>query len=234
MIFLGGFNVVSILLRTFIVYIMVVFAVRVMGKRQIGQLQPTELVITIILSEIASIPIEDTSNPMINSVVSVIFLVLLEVIFSFLSLKSGKFRRFTEGNAVYIIKEGKLDIEILKKIRFSIDDIMEALREKDVFDISDVEYAVVETNGSLSVMLKADKTPISLSTLKEEPVEKGIPAVVVSDGKYIYSNFGLCATNKAEIDIILEKENLTAPQVMVMTLDKKRNKIIIPKTAEKG
>ena len=229
MIFLGGFAVFTILLRTFIVYITVVLAVRIMGKRQIGQLQPTELVITIILSEIASIPIEDTSNPMINSVVSVIFLVLLEVIFSFLALKSGKFRRLTEGNAVYIIKEGKLDIGLLKKIRFSIDDIMEALREKDVFDISDVEYAIVETNGNLSVMLKADKTPISLSALEETPEEKGIPAVVVSDGRYIYSNFNLCGITKKEVDNILKEENLTVSQVMVMTLDKKRNKIIIPK-----
>ncbi len=219
----------TILLRTFIVYIMVVLAVRVMGKRQIGQLQPTELVITIILSEIASTPIVEKTDPIMDSVAAVAFLVLLEMIFSFFALKSGKFRRLIEGNAVYIIKEGKLDIAILKKIRYSIDDIMEALREKDIFDISDVEYAIVETNGSLSVMLKNDKTPLTLNSLEEEPEEKGIPAVVVSDGRYIYSNFNLCGTTKKEIDRILKKEKLTAPQVMIMTLDKKRNKIIIPK-----
>ena len=220
---------ITILLRTFIVYVIVVLAVRVMGKRQIGQLQPTELVITIILSEIAAMPIEDKTSPILDSVVSVFFLVLLEMIFSFLALKSGKFRRITEGNAVYIIKEGKLDIELLKKIRFSIDDIMEALREKDVFDISDVEYAIVETNGSLSVMLKADKTTLTLSSLEEEPEEKGIPVVVVSDGKYIYSNFNLCHVTKKDVDRILKKENLTASDVMIMTLDKKKNEVIIPK-----
>ncbi|MBP3329256.1 MAG: DUF421 domain-containing protein [Clostridia bacterium] len=218
-----------VLIRTFIIYFLVVLAVRLMGKRQIGQLQPTELVVTIILSEIAAIPLEDSGKPLLHSVAAVILLASLEIISSYIALKSGKFRRAVEGNAVYIIKEGKLDIKAVKDIRFTIDDIMEALRQKDVFDISDVEYAIVETNGNLSVMLKSDKIPVSLSTFGKKSSEKGIPAVVVSDGKYIYSNFYLCRTSKSEIDKILSRENLTAENVMLMTLDKKKNKVVIPK-----
>ncbi len=219
----------TVLIRTFILYIIVILVVRLMGKRQIGQLQPTELVVTILLSEVASIPLEDNNVPLLNSVVAVLLLASLEIISSGIALKSGKYRRAVEGNAVFIIKEGKLDIKAVKKLRYSVDDIMEGLRQKDVFDISDVEYAVVETNGTLSVMLKADKVPLTLRSIGEKADENGIPAVVVSDGKYIYSNFQLCRTSKEKIDKLLKKEKTSVDKVMLMTLDKKGNKFIIPK-----
>ncbi len=223
----------TILIRTFILYFLVIFVVRLMGKRQIGQLQPTELVVTILLSEIAAIPLENNDVPLINSVAAVIFLACLEVVSSGIALKSGKYRRAVEGNAVFIIKEGKLDVRALKKLRYSIDDIMEGLRQKDVFDISDVEYAVVETNGNLSVLLKADKIPLTLESIGKEGEERGIPAVVIADGKYIYSNFSLCKTSREKIDKLLRKEKTEAANVMLMTLDKKGNKFIIPKGDEK-
>lgn len=218
-----------VLIRTVILYVIVVLAVRLMGKRQIGQLQPTELVVTILLSELAAIPMQDNSLPLINSIVTVMLLVSLEIISSQIALKSGKYRRIVEGNAVFIVKEGKLDIKAIKKLRFSIDDIMEALRQKDVFDIGDVEYAVVETNGTLSVLLKADKIPLNLRAIGEKAEEKGIPAVVVADGRYIYSNFYLCKTSKAKIDDLLSEEKISVKDIMLMTLDKKGNKLIIPK-----
>lgn len=218
-----------ILIRTFILYVIVILVVRLMGKRQIGQLQPTELVITILLSEVASMPLEDNDIPLINSVFSVLLLASLEIISSAIALKSGKYRRAVEGNAVFIIKEGKLDIKAIKKLRYSMDDLMEGLRQKDIFDVGDVEYAVVETSGNLSVLLKADKIPLSLKSIGETADENGIPAVVVSDGKYIYSNFSLCRTSREKIDKILAKEKITADNIMLMTLDKKGNKFIIPK-----
>lgn len=223
----------TILIRTFILYLIVIFVVRLMGKRQIGQLQPTELVVTILLSEIASIPLENNNVPLITYVAAVIFLACLEVVSSGIALKSGKYRRAVEGNAVFIIKEGKLDIKALKRLRYSVDDIMEGLRQKDVFDISEVEYAVVETNGSLSVMLKADKLPLTFESVDKKAEEKGIPAVVIADGKYIYSNFSLCRTSKEKIDRLLSKEKTVADDVMLMTLDKKGNRFIIPKGDEK-
>ncbi|MBQ7957239.1 MAG: DUF421 domain-containing protein [Clostridia bacterium] len=227
--FLGGFGMTVVLIRTFIIYFVVVAAVRLMGKRQIGQLQPTELVITLILSEIAASSVNDTDKPLVNSVIGVTVLVSLEIISSYLALKSGKFRRLAEGNAVYVIKEGKLDIRALEEIRFSIDDLMEALRQKDVFDISDVEYAVVETNGSLSVMLRADKIPLTLSTFGRKAEEKGLPVVVIADGRYIYSNFSICKTSKSRIDSILSDEKIHISHVMLMMLDKSGNRFIIPK-----
>ena len=219
----------TVLIRTFLLYFIVILVVRFMGKRQIGQLQPTELVVTILLSEVASSPLENNSVPMIYSLTTVILLACLEILSSGIALKSGKYRRAVEGNAVFVIKEGKLDINAMKKLRYSIDDIIEGLRQKDVFDISEVEYAVVETSGNLSVLLKSDKIPLSLSDMGLRKEEKGIPAVVIADGKYIYSNFSLCRTSEEKIRKILQKEKLTADNVMLMTLDKKGNRFIIPK-----
>ncbi|MBE6755741.1 MAG: DUF421 domain-containing protein [Ruminococcaceae bacterium] len=216
-----------ILIRTLVLYVIVILVVRLMGKRQIGQLQPTELVVTILLSEVASMPLEDNDIPLINSVFSVLLLASLEIISSAIALKSGKYRRAVEGNAVFIIKEGKLDVKAIKKLRYSMDDLMESLRQKDIFDVSDVEYAVVETSGNLSVMLKADKIPLTLKSIGESAEEKGIPAVVISDGKYIYSNFSLCRTSKDKIDKILSGEKISVDRIMLMTLDKKGNKYII-------
>lgn len=216
-----------ILIRTIILYALVILVVRLMGKRQIGQLQPTELVVTILLSEVASMPLEDKNVPLLNSVFAVLLLASLEIISSLIALKSGKYRRAVEGNAVYIIKEGQLDVKALKKLRFTVDDIMEGLRQKDVFNIEDVQYAIVETNGSVSVLLKKDKLPLDLSSINKKAEENYIPAVVISDGKYIYSNFSLCGTSKEKIDLILQKENKSAKDIMLMTLDKKCNKFII-------
>ena len=219
----------TVLIRTFLLYFIVIMIVRFMGKRQIGQLQPTELVVTILLSEVASIPLENSSVPLIYSLLSIVLLACLEIISSGIVLKSGKYRRAVEGNAVFIIKEGKLDTKAVKKLRYSIDDIMEGLRQKDVFDISEVEYAVVETNGNLSVLLKADKLPLTFSDAGVKKEETGVPAVVIADGKYICSNFSLCRTSEEKIKKLLEKEKLTADKVMLMTLDKSGNKFIIPK-----
>ncbi len=208
-----------ILIRTVILYVLVIMVVRLMGKRQIGQLQPTELVITFLLSEVAAMSLENKDIPLLNAIMIVLLLASLEIISSFFALKSGKYRRAVEGNAVYIIKEGKLDVKVLKKLRFSIDDIMEGLRQKNVFDINDVQYAVVETNGALSVLLKQDKIPLDLKSIGKTAEKNYIPAVVISDGRYIYSNFFLCKTSKEKIDKILKKEKKEVKDVMLMTLD---------------
>ena len=141
-------------IRTLILFVVIIFGLRLMGKRQIGQLQPAELVITILLSEIAATPMQDNDISMLNSVVAIMILVSLEIIMSAISLKSMSFRGLLQGNSIVIIKDGVIDPGQMKRLRFTLDDLLEALRQKDVFDIEEVEYAVVETNGTLSVLLK--------------------------------------------------------------------------------
>ena len=146
-----------IILRSVIIYLFVVFAVRIMGKRQIGELNPHEFVITILISAVATIPIEESSIPLANSLIPIMVFVSLEVLESAISMKSTKFRNLVQGNPVYVIKNGNLQKEALKKLRFTGDDLLDALRQKDIFDIKEVENAIVETNGSLSIQKKEEQ-----------------------------------------------------------------------------
>ena len=168
------------IIRVIILYLFVTIAIRIMGKRNIGELQPTELVITLLLSEFASIPIEDNSIPLINSLIPVMVLISLEIINSVISMKNTKFRSLSDGNEVFIIKNGQLDQKQLKKLRLTVEDVLTALRQKDVFDINEVAYALIETNGTLSVLLKPqfqnstkkDVTKKEVTNLKETKAKK--------------------------------------------------------------
>ena len=154
------------LIRTVILYLFVIATVRIMGKRQIGELQPTELVITILLSEIVAIPMQDNDIPLLSAVIPVMVLVGFEILISGISLKSVRFRSAMQGNSIIVIRDGVPDLKEIKKIRFTIDDILEALRQKDIFDISKVQYAIVETNGAISVMLKPEFSEITKKDLR--------------------------------------------------------------------
>ena len=138
---------ITTIIRTFIIYCAVSLCVRLMGKRQLGQLQPGELVITILISEIAAMPIGDNNVPILNSIIPLFLLVSFEIINSLIDRKSVRFRHLTEGRPITIIRNGELLQKELKELRFTINDVLLALRQKDVFDIEEVEYAVVETNA---------------------------------------------------------------------------------------
>lgn len=217
------------ILRTLILYFFVILSVRLMGKRQIGQLQPSELVITFLLSEIASLPLENSNVPLIVPVMCVTVLVSLEILLSYLSLSSPFVRRITQGNPLFIIKEGKIDLKQMKRLRFTVEDLMEALRQKDVFDLTDVEYAVVETNGTLSVFTKSDRTPPNREDMNIKKPDDGIPCVVISNGKVVESNFQYCRMNAKKLQNILLNEKKTVNDVMIMTCDKGGNYYIVEK-----
>ncbi|MBQ9531116.1 MAG: DUF421 domain-containing protein [Eubacterium sp.] len=145
-----------IVLRSVIIYLIVVLAVRIMGKRQLGELNPHEFVITILISAVATIPIQESSIPLSYSILPIMVFVSFEVLESAISMKSEFFRNMIDGKPIYIIKNGKLQHKELKRLRFTIDDLNDALRQKDIFDINEVKNAVVETNGSLSVQKKEE------------------------------------------------------------------------------
>ncbi len=139
------------IIRSVILYILVIFAVRLMGKRQLGELQPSELVITILISNIATLPLEDTDIPLLTGMTPIFVLVCLEVLISWVTLRFPKLRRFISGRPKIIVTNGKIDQEALDELRLSEEDVMSALRSQQVFDIKEVQQAVVETNGSVSV-----------------------------------------------------------------------------------
>ena len=217
------------IIRVVILYLFVSAAIRIMGKRNIGELQPTELVITLLLSEFASIPIEDNSIPLINSLIPVMILISLEIINSVISMKSTKFRNISDGNALLIIKDGKLDQKQLKKLRFTVDDVLSALRQKDVFDINEVAYAIIETNGTLSVLLKPKFQNATKQDVKVKTKNDGYTCPVIIDGVVLKKNLDVLEINKEDIEKILEKKKVNKKQVFLMNIDNNKNTEIILK-----
>ena len=143
--------------RTVIIYSLVVIAIRIMGTRQFGELQPTELVVAIMISDLATLPMSDTAIPLLFGVVPILTLIALEMILSYLCMKSPKIRQATTGRPNYIIHRGKIDQKEMKKARYSLSDLLEELRMLNVFDISTVYNAILETNGKISVLTRECK-----------------------------------------------------------------------------
>lgn len=224
---------ISVVIRTFIIYCAVTLFMRLMGKRQLGELQPGELVITLLLSEIAATPIIDSTLPILNSLIPLMLLVGFEILSSVIDMKSLRFRYFTQGKPLTVIRNGCLDQHQLKKLRFTVNDVLAALRQKDVFNIEDVEYAVVETNGTLSVLLKPEKRNSTPKNYDKPEKDSGIACAVVIDGRIVEDNFEDCGATSEEILAKIKHENLRQKDILLMTVDKDKNYCIIKKRCKK-
>ncbi len=169
--------------RAAILYILVVLIIRIMGKHQIGQLQPYELVITILISELAAVPMQDTDIPLINGIIPILTLLIIQITLSLISLKSTTARRIICGGPTILIENGKIQQKDLTKLRYNISDLLEQLRLKNIPNISDVEYAILETSGKLSVIPKSQKRPVNANDLKIETPYEGLPLTLIIDGE---------------------------------------------------
>ena len=217
-----------VLIRSLILYILVIFSVRLMGKRQLGELQPSELVITILISNIATLPLEDADIPLLLGVTPILALVCFEVIISWINLVFPKFRKMISGSPKIIIRNGKTDPQTLRELRFSVDDLMMSLREKEVFDIEDVQFAIVETTGNISVMKKQsadtpDRKDLGIKMKNSDP-----PQVVVSDGKIIPQAVKVMGI-EGSVEKILASINLKINDVFIMTADTQGNFFVVDK-----
>lgn len=218
-----------VVIRALAIFVVLNVLLRIMGKRQIGQLQPIELVITILISEIAAQPLTEYEANFVTPVITLSMLVSLEIIASTIGMKSVKFRNMIQGNSLIIIRNGVLDQAQIKRLRFTLDDILEALRKKDVFNIEDVQYAIAETDGTLSVMLKPEKRYFTKEDGQINEPDNGLPSVVVSDGKIIQSDFKECGMNYEKLIKIISDLNKKPEDIMLMTIDKAGNTYVIDK-----
>lgn len=217
------------IIRAFILYAVVILLLRLMGKRQIGELQPAEFVITMLISEIAAIPMQDNRTPIINSVIALFILVSLEIIVSVINLKSVKIRGLIEGHPVIVIRNGAVDMEALSKLRITLNDLLAALRQKNIFDITSVSYAVFETNGQISVLLKPQYANSTAKDLKLSPPDNGMPFAVVCDGEIIKNALNESGKNEQFIKDTLLKNNVPLDKVIIMTVDKSGEVTILKK-----
>ncbi len=207
------------LIRAAILYITVIFLIRLMGKRQIGELQPSELVVTILVSEIASIPMQDNSIPILNSVVALFALVAFEILSSAISMKSPKMRAYMQGHPVIVIRNGIIDYKALKKLRMTVSDLISALRQKDVFDISQISYAIFETNGQISVLLKPENRNSTAADVNVYPKDKGMPFAVICDGEIIEDMVKESGCDISKIRKFVLSSKIPIERILVMSVD---------------
>ncbi len=168
-------------------------------------------------------PLENDDVTVIDAIVPITVLALLEIIVSFASLKIIRLREILQGNSIVVIKNGIPDRKQLKKLRYSMDDLLESLRQKDVFDIDDVQYAIVETDGTLSVLLKPEKRNASVSDVGAEPDTKGLPITLISDGRILSSEVKKSCMDEDEVKELLKREHLKRSDVMLLTVDNAGN-----------
>lgn len=206
-------------IRTVILYTFIILAIRLMGKRQISDMQPSELVVTMVISDIASLPMQNTSQPLLSGVVPVLMLVSLEVTVSVLMMKSRRFRQLICGSPVVVIEDGRLLQKQMRRLRLTTDDLCAQLRQQNIFSLEDVQYCIMETNGVLSILEKPEKRVPNAEECGAQIDDNKIEAVVISDGALIASSLKLCGRDKAFINNILEKNNIEMKDIFIMTLD---------------
>ena len=220
-------------IRTIILYVVVVLCMRIMGKRQVGELQPSELVVTILISELASIPIQDLDRPITSGVIAIFALVVLELLLSMFTLKSLTFREIFEGKSAIVIKNGKVDQKMMKKLRMTIDDLLEGLRQAGNFSVDEVDFAVMETNGKISVKPKEKYEPVSKGDLEIDAKDKGFQTIIISDGKVIQSVFkNFSEVKKHEVIQKLNEKRMSVKDVFLMTVNEAKEYVIIRKEDE--
>ncbi len=208
---------VTVFIRTLIIYFLLIIAIRLLGKRQVGELELSELVITFMLSELATVPILDFSVPISHALIPIVVLVSSEIIFSFLVTKSSFVKKLLNGNPSYIIKHGKINQKELARLRMGLPELLGELRLKDVGDVGDVEYAILEENGKLSVFEK-DKSPLAHA--------------LIIDGEVVRSNLDLVSKDEKWLLSYLKKHKLELKNVFLMTICDNNNINIIMKEIE--
>lgn len=207
---------IVLILRTLIIYLLIIVAMRLMGKRQLGQLQPSELVSTILISNLASISIESQELPLLMSVIPVFLIVSLELFISAGCLRFPKVAQLISGTPIVVIRDGVIDQKALNDLRFSGSDLLEALRSKDIFDPQEVSYALIETNGSISVCKLHQKdlpTREDMNIGLHNEQKSMIPFIV--DGKLVMENLIWCNKNKEWIEKILSNQQITLKQTLL-------------------
>lgn len=207
-------------LRTVIIYAVLVAAMRVMGKRQLGDLNPSELVVTLLIADMAAVAMEDTGAPLFGGLIPIAVLVSLELLLSGAMLKLPFVERLMSGRAVWLIVNGELDRKAMKKLRLTVDDVMSALRQQGVFDLQDVQYAVAETGGQISLSLQPTARPVTPADLHLTPPDDDAPFLVVSDGKVLPLGLSLSNHDIQWLHRILRGENCTVENVFLLTADR--------------
>lgn len=208
-----------VFLRSIVLYIIVLIVMRLMGKREIGQLQPFELAIAIMIADLAAVPMAETGIPISNGIIPILGLLVMHLIISFLNLKSMKIREILCGKPAILIYRGKIDEKVLKKERFTLNELQERLRSSNVVNLGDVEYAILETSGQVTVIQKPDKRTTIPKDFNIIPEYEGIPYDLVVDGKVMYKNLKTIGKDYNWLKKQVNKFNMEPEEALIVTFD---------------
>lgn len=208
------------LIRTVILYILIIAGVRLMGKRQVGELEPSELVLSLLIADLASVPMQDLGIPLHAGVVPILTLLSLTMILSVLTMKNVKFRALLCGRPSVVIRNGQIDQLEMRRNRLTVDELLEELRNQGYTDPSQVKYAILETNGRLSVLPYANLKPATVQQLHLDSRESGLPLVIINDGRLLEHNLRQLGYDQKWLEKRLSERECPDPQhVFLMTVD---------------
>lgn len=219
--------------RAIILYLIVLIVMRLMGKREIGQLQPFELAISIMIADLASIPMTEIGIPIFNGIIPILGLLVMHLIISVINLKSLRAREIICGKPNILIYRGKINEKALKKERFTINELQERLRGNNVVNLGDVEYAILETSGEVTVIQKPEKRNTIPEDFNIKPDYEGIPYDLVIDGKIMNQNLKIIGKNYEWLKKEVKKFSINPEEALVVTIDGK-GRIFCQKKEEKG
>jgi len=215
--------------RAFFLYLLIILLMRIMGKREIGQLQPYELAITLIISELVALPMENNSIPLINGVVPVVTITIAQVLFSYLTTKSQWLQDTISGRYTIIIENGKMIQKNMLKQKYNITELLEQLRMNGIVKIDDVQYAILETSGQLSVILKDAKQPVTAEQMNVVNEYEGMPVNLILDGKLVEENLTGAKLTAKDVENRLAKDKLSIKDVFYASINAKGEYYIQPK-----
>lgn len=218
-------------LRTVILYFILMIGLRLMGKRQIGELEPSELVLTLIISDLAAVPMQDFGIPLVNGLFPIITLLCLSMLLSFFSLKSIRFRGLVCGHPTVIVREGKVLQQNMAKNRFTVDELYEQLRSQGYSDLSSVKYAILETSGQVSVLPYTKASPVTPQIMTIDVQDDvTLPILLINDGHVMSNNLRSTGYDQNWLNRQLKERRLTSPQqVFLMTVDEAGSVVCVAK-----
>jgi len=223
-----------VFIRALILYLLVVIVMRVMGKRQIGQLQPYELAIAIMISELAAVPMQNTGIPLVNGIIPILTLLITQLLMSFLTLKSIRARAIICGKPTILIEKGRIKEDALRKELYTLNDLLEQLRIKDYPNVTDIEYAILETNGQLSVIPKSQKRPLNPADMNIKTDYEGITVDVVIDGHIMTNNLKTIGKDRQWLIQEMRKQNYSDPSEILLACVDPAGKLSIQAKAKGG
>lgn len=210
----------ALFIKTISVYLILVFLLRLMGKRQLGDLELGEFIVTILISEMAAIPLAEPERPLWQGLTPALTLVLLEILFSQITLRNHKLRSLIFGKPSMLVVRGRIDQSQMKKNRLTADELFAALRSHDILDLRDVEYAILETDGSINVIASPDNRPVTAGQMNCPAPDNGYPLILISNGRIFTENLHLLGRDKPWLQKQLKAQGLKSPeQVYLMTCD---------------